>query len=366
MPGAFIFGIDGQRQTIRHMWELATEEFGVDPDRIWISYFGGDDLAGQHLPKDELTRQIWLELGVPEARLVSLSRNQNFWIQGTAMQRDNTTLRKCGPNTELFYDRGENWACGPGCHPGCKCERFVEFSNSLFISHELAPEANTLIPIANSFTETVIGTERVAMILQGVDTIFDIQAYDPIFDMLRRFVGPINLPPAVITASQRIIVDHLRALHVLIADGAPPPGKNGRERIIKLLIRGVLTQQILLGIKTEEFLPAIATVIAQTFAGDNLATSQADTLQLYFEMESSRFYKTIKRGQYELERLLKQDVRQSLSGFEVVSIEKKWGMPHLLVAAMLHDQGMPFIESEYWQALQSWQSSSIGERTNFV
>jgi alanyl-tRNA synthetase len=131
--------------------------------------------------------------------------------------------------------------------PGCGCERFVEFSNSLFISHEIDEQNIGLHPIAEPFTETVIGTERVAMILQDVPSVFDIDCYLPIIDTIRCSVRKTDLPESIRIVSEKIVADYTKALYYLIADGAPPPGKNGRERIIKLLIRGVLAHQNILG-----------------------------------------------------------------------------------------------------------------------
>lgn len=142
------------------------------------------------------------------------------------------TPRKAGPNTELFYDRGAEKACGPDCRPGCRCGRFVEFSNSLFICREQDSQNKSLHPMAEPFAETVIGTERVAMILQSAQSVFETDSYRPIIDAIRNFVQTPNLPESLATASERVIADYLKALYVLVADGAPSPGKNGRERII--------------------------------------------------------------------------------------------------------------------------------------
>jgi alanyl-tRNA synthetase len=357
MPGAFIFGTDVKKRAIYRMWELATQEMGIDADRIWISYFGGGELAGLRLSEDELTHQTWLEIGVPEARLVGLDVEHNYWMQGGGIKRNGEYLRKCGANTELFYDRGVEWACGPACRPSCKCGRFIEFSNSLFISHEFDHQAYLLKPIEFPLVETVIGTERVAMILQNLYSIFDIPNLFPIIKAIQPFITRTDLPSTLIIQSQRVIADYLRALHVLIADGAPPPGKNGRERIIKLLIRGAITRQILLGIMAKEFLPTIIEVIAGTLDPNFRAIHAIEKLKAYFKAESQRFRKTIERGWRRAEALVAKKTRQTLSGQEIVFLEKKMGIPHLLTAAYLLEKGVPFPEAEYKTALKAWRPS---------
>jgi len=253
MPAAFVFGSDGKADTIRQIWTLATEILGMDEDHIWVSHFRGGKVLDEHLPSDEATRQAWIEVGVPENRIVGLGTHGNYWVQGGEIDGMGTP-RKAGPNTELFYDRGAERACGTGCRPGCKCGRFVEFANSLFICRELDEQSGCLRPMAEPFVETVIGTERVAMILQDVRSVFEIDSYRPIINTIHGFVRRPDLPESLVVASERVIADYLKALYILVADGAPPPGKDGRERIIKLLIRGLMTRQIVLGIQSQEFL----------------------------------------------------------------------------------------------------------------
>jgi len=286
MPGAFVFEPNGRARTIHRMWTLATSVLGIDKSRIWVSYFRGGKVLDDHLPSDTATRRAWIELGVPENHLVGLEADDNYWVQGGGIDGMDR-LRKAGPNTELFYDRGPERACGSDCRPGCKCGRFVEFSNSLFICHELDSHGGPLRQAAEPFSETVIGTERIAMILQGAHSVFETDSYRPVIDTIHSFAHAPSLPEPLITDCERVIADYMRALYVLIKDGAPPPGKNGRERIIKLLIRGVIARQIILGIESKEFLSALAGCISQTIHG-NLqgAPAKEQRLYSYFSAES--------------------------------------------------------------------------------
>jgi alanyl-tRNA synthetase len=337
MPGAFVFGPNGKADTIQRMWTLATTILGMDPDRIWASYFKGGAVLQNLLPEDTATRQAWRAAGLPERRMVGLGAATNYWVQGQSLD-GLTAPRKCGPNTELFFDRGADQACGPACQPGCPCDRFVEFSNSLFIGYELAPSSGELHPLAEPFTETVIGTERVAMILQGVSSVFEIEGFQPLVEAIHPFIRQTDLPEAARLSSARVIADYLRALYCLVADGAPPPGKNGRERIIKLLIRGVLTHQILLGIESPRFLPALLNRVAPTLAGSPEAPATRQRLMSYFEDEARRFSKTVERSRRQLLRFLQENGGERLSEAQAVALEKKWGLPRTLAARMVREK----------------------------
>jgi alanyl-tRNA synthetase len=350
MPGAFVFGHNGKAGTIQRMWTLATSVLGIDANRIWVSYFKGDDVLHSFVSEDSITRQAWLNVGIPENRLVGLGAESNYWIQGKGIH-STETIRKCGPNTELFFDRGEEKACGQNCKPGCSCGRFVEFSNSLFISSEIDPRDATINPINTPFTETVIGSERVAMICQKVRSVFETSDLEPIIETIHRFVSVPYLSE-IITAQECVIADHLKGLYYLMADGAPPPGKDGRARIIKMLIRRVATRQIMLGISSEAFLPAVLQRISQIVPSNMKSMWIQERFTSCFLSETQRFSITIERGIHQLSRFLKENGNQTLSGLQVLCLEKQWGLPTQLTSMELKKRGLVFKESEYWEALK--------------
>lgn len=356
MPGAFTFGPNNKAETIQRMWFLATSVLGIDKDRIWATYFKGGMILQNDLPEDTATRKTWLDIGIPANRIVGLVTN-NYWVQGRGFE-NMSTPRKCGPNTELFFDRGIEKTCGPECKPGCGCGRFVEFSNSLFIGYVLNEQNNELHPIQEPFTETVIGTQRVAMILQDVPSVFDIDSYLPIIDVIRRFAPKTDLPVKMCATSEKVIADYIKALYCLIADGAPPPGKNGRERIIKLLIRGVLTRQYILGIRVPDFLSTLLDCVALNVS----ASSDEDTTKKrvldYFARETPRFMQTIERGQHIFAKLLKENHGSTLSGSQITYLEKSQGLSHSLVAVFLWEQGFSFPETDYHQTLKLWKQTT--------
>jgi len=363
MPGAFKFGPDGKVDTVRKMWCLATSVLGINKNRLWASYFSGGKIFGNEMPEDEIVRRTWLELGLPSTHIIGLGYKDNFWLQGKGFNGSDI-VRKSGPNTELFYDRGEDKACGIQCLPGCKCGRFMEFSNSLFICYEVNPDNGKFKRLDDPFSETVIGTERVAMVLQGRDSVFEIDCYKPILDTIRRFIHVDDFEHPWIVESERVIADHLKALYLLVADDAPAPGKNGRARIIKLLIRGVITREIFLGITSEDFIPTVLDCIAQVVRQVESDIEIRQRIEFFFRDQRGCFKKTIERGKRELLEVLNSNKGLTLSGIQVVELEKFFGLPRLLIAKALLERGLQFREDEYKSELMCWKNNILDNGYN--
>lgn len=354
MPGAFMFGPINKSDTIRRMWHLATTVLSIKKDRIWASYFKGGIVLNNHVPPDEIAKRTWIEMGLPEERIVSLEARDNFWLQGQGFHGVGI-LRKSGPNTELFYDRGCHRSCGPDCMPGCRCGRFLEFSNSLFICYEASPECERLEQLQNPFSETVIGIERVAMILQEKESVFGIDSYQPILNIIRNYihVDDMNLP--WVKESERVLADYLKALYMLVADAAPPPGKNGRERIVKQLIRGVMTRQLLLGISSDKFIPDVLACLAQGMDESRKDPWIRERVQKYFSTQREIFLSTVERGYSVLEKTLQDNNGQTLSGQQILHLEKNIGIPRLLVERELRRKRLPYNRTDYDAALAHWK-----------
>lgn len=339
MPGAFVFGPNGRNSTIQRMWHLATDVLKIDKEQIWVSYFNGGEVAGSHIEEDVVTRQAWTNTGVQKDHIIGLGAEHNYWIQGRGID-DTSIIRKCGPNTELFYDRGSDRACGKDCRPGCRCGRFIEFSNSLFICSEIGRINGQIQSLDNPFTETVIGAERVSMILRKNSAVFDIEEFSPILKTIRSLASVSNLQETLVAGSERVIADHLRGLFYLIAGGAPSPGKNGRERIVKVLIRRAITRLIVLGIDIEKAMPILVASTSESITDIENKQAVSDTLIEYFFSEFARFQGTLSRGQHQLSKLVKKNNGNTLSESQIGWLEKKWGVPSLLTSFFLWEQGL--------------------------
>jgi alanyl-tRNA synthetase len=334
MPGAFVFGPNGKNGTVQRMWELATHILGIAKDRIWVTYFAGGQIKNNFLPEDSITRQAWTDLGISENHILGLGTESNYWVQGKGIE-DTSSSKKCGPNTELFFDRGEDMTCSEHCMPGCKCGRFVEFSNSLFISSEILAENDQIQPLINPFTETVIGAERVSMIHEKTRSVFDIKEFRPILNTVRQLARVNDLPEAWILPSERVIADHLRGLLYLVASGAPPPGKNGRERIVKMLVRRVITRLIILDINVPKHIPVLVGAIADSIF--NIEHKDLVSLLLigYFLSEYEKFMATVQRGKRQLMKFLEESNGNLPTSEQILHLEKKWGLPSLLTELIM-------------------------------
>ena len=362
MPAAFSFNALKKLDIVGLIWELLTSRYGIDPRDLWVTYFAGGTRAGHAFAEDDETRNAWLDVGMPAGRIVGLGVDDNLWVQGDGIE-GNVRYRKAGPNTEIFFDRGQELACGPDCRPPCRCGRFVEFANSLFVKSEIDIETNRLRALAEPFLETVIGTERLAMILQGRESVFEIDALQPLMDAIRRFGGAAETVNGNRVKAERILADHVRALCFLVADGAPEPGKDGRSRLIKILIRRAVTYQILLGIEGEPLVPELVDIIV---GGDqqkaNLAQAH-DRMLAFYTAEADRFEDTLASGRRRVERLLRQNGSSPLTGQQIVTLEKQHGMPRVLSEAMLQERGLDTDRAQYQRALEQWRRS-VGSPAN--
>ncbi len=360
MPGAFSFGHNSSQVTIQHMWNFLARDLKIDSSCLWATYFTGGKVSGHFFDEDIDSYQAWRNVGLSENRIVGLGADHNFWKQGGGINSQETK-RKCGPNTELFFDRGPQWSCDSNCCPGCQCGRFVEFANSLFIFAEIDADTGALSLLANPFTETVIGSERVAMILAGEQIVFDIGTIKPLINKLRSFY-PRQRDESLfdIEESERVLVDHLRALVFLTADGAPPPGKGGRKRLMRILIRRVLAQMQILQIDSSSCLPALIDLLLTLTESSHPNLGRGyDTLLAYIEAEATVFNQTLSRGYRQLDRLLTKSNACTLTGRQLVNLVKQFGIPVSLLKVILTRRGFEFKENEYLKAIEQWQHGSI-------
>lgn len=358
MPGAFVFGRTSKQVVLERMWRLIVSVLGLPADRLWVTYFAGGEVCGIRLRQDEEAFRIWQEIGVPTDRLIGLGTDDNFWKQGGTLGG----VRKCGPNTEIFYDRGQS--CGANCRPGCSCGRFVEVSNSLFIQSALHSARKEIHPLQTPFTETVVGSERLSMVLQDKKSVFEIDSLWPIVHTIQQFEQAEGLPADEIWESEQVLADHTRALLFLVSDGAPPPGKGGRRRIMRQLVRRSLTHQSVLGIHDPSFLEELlSTVIALNPDWPTLSSARY-RLMSYFEEESGRFNQTMMRGKRQLEELLAYRGVSELSYEQILDIEKGMGYPSILAGLELRKRGIPFSRLDYRKALTLWNEQVIQEQSD--
>jgi alanyl-tRNA synthetase len=343
MPGAFCFGVVDRYQTIRQIWQLLIQEYGFDPDRLFVTYFGGGQIGVQTLPADRETYAAWRSAGVPERQILDMPIANNFWRQSAHMVGI-VNSRKCGPTTEVFFDRGSYLSCGATCYPGCPCGRFVEILNSLAITWFLDEETEQIAPLAEPFIETVIGRERVAALLQGVDSVYDIDNILPLTRQVRCFAKPGPLSAIQQRKHEHLLVDHLRALLFLVRDGAPPPGKGGQARLMRILTRELLTSQRLLGISDSGFLRSMLYVAKDLYP--DLAPAQAHFME-YLEEEEWRFKDTVEIGLRRFEQEYREKGNQLVTGQDILRYEKQHGIPFSLLEFLFQQKQIPYNHEDY-------------------
>ncbi len=359
MGGAFYFGPPQTEDALTKIWHFLTVELGLPSEQLWATYFAGGKLDGCHLEADAAAALAWQNIGLATNRTIGLGPEDNFWKQGGGLSGQRH-FRKCGPTVELFFDRGLQWACGPTCQPGCQCNRFVELVNIVFVSSEFNQLTKTLNPSATPFIETVIGIERLTMALQKQLSIFKIEPYASLIQEVRSYFSDVDLSGSVqTTVSEQIIVDHLRSLLFLVADNAPPPGKGGRQWILRLLMRAVFTHQKLLNISHPAFIENLIEIILDFYQPQYTNLDKARLrLLAYFEMERNRFEITLDKGNRRLEQLIQRNGQRYLSGSDALNLVKQYGFPLPLLEVKLTQGNIELDKYQYWEAHNRWKQTN--------
>ena len=247
MLGNFSFGDYFKKEATAWAWEFVTEYLKLDKSLLWVTVYEEDDEA----------LEIWAnEVGVDRDRIVKLGKADNFWEIGTG-------TGPCGPCSEIYIDRGLKFGCGSeDCKPGCDCDRFLEFWNLVFTQFDKDEEGN-YNRLKNPNIDTGMGLERIACIMQGVDSIFDIDTMKNIRDAVCRISGKTYNESAKTDVSIRIITDHIRAVTFMICDGVLPSNE-GRGYILRRLLRRAARHGKLLGINNE-FLCELCDIVISQF-----------------------------------------------------------------------------------------------------
>jgi alanyl-tRNA synthetase len=323
MLGNFSFGDYFKDGAIDLAWEFVTEHLGFPADLLWATVFAGDPELG--LAQDDDAVRGWERVGMPRDRIVALPRLENFWQAAET--------GPCGPNTELFFDRGEAHGCGrPTCAPGCDCDRFLEFWNLVFMEFELRSDG-TLTPLPKQNVDTGLGLERGAMLLQGVDSIFDTDGYQLIMDWVAREAGVRYGDSDQATRAHRVLADHGRAMTFLIADGVTPSNE-GRGYVLRRLIRRSVQQGQRIGLERVHRLPAV--VVEQVERWYPEVREHAEEIERIVRAEEERFHETLERGLRLFEGLAD---REAISGEEAFTLAATYGFPVELTVELAEERG---------------------------
>ncbi len=339
MIGNFSFGQYFKEGAIELAWEFVFEHLKIDPDRFWVTVFAGDPELG--LGEDEEAVRVWEKLGMPPERILRLDRSHNFWSVGGP--------GPCGPDTELFYDRGEGVGCGrPACAPGCSCERFLEFWNLVFMEYELHADG-TLTPLPKQNVDTGMGLERTATILQDVISVYETDGYQAIMDWIAERSGVAFGDSEAATKAHRVLADHGRGMTFLIADGVRP-GNEGRGYVLRRVIRRAIVHGSDIGLK--DFLPDLAEVVIGQM-GDvypELVENRA-TIRELLGAEESHFGRLLEAGEKLFESAAKTG---AISGEDAFKLHDTYGYPIEVTLDRARSRGLP-VDEEGFERLMTEQ-----------
>ncbi|MBQ1215527.1 MAG: alanine--tRNA ligase [Firmicutes bacterium] len=339
MLGSFSFGDYFKEQSIKWGWEFITEHLEMPADKIWATIYLDDDEAF-HIWKDII--------GLPEERIVRLGKEDNFWEIGTG---------PCGPCSEIHFDRGEEYGCGkPDCKPGCDCDRYLEFWNHVFTQFNRDEEGN-YTPLAHPNIDTGMGLERLACIMQGVDSIFDIDTIRFILNEVVRVSGvEYHDGKAKTDVSIRIITDHIRSVTFMVGDGILPSNE-GRGYVLRRLLRRAARHGKILGIKGA-FLAELSKKVIEISGGAYPELKeQADYIYKILSVEEDKFRSTIDQGtaiiaEYIAE--IKAAGKTQLSGEQAFKLYDTFGFPMELTEEIAAEEGCT-IDTEGFAALMKQQ-----------
>lgn len=357
MLGNFSFGDYFKHEAIAWSWEFLTEVVGMEPERLYPSIYG----------EDEEAFEIWTkEIGVPAEKITRFYRDENgecdnFWEHGAG---------PCGPCSEIYYDRGEKYGCGsPDCKVGCECDRFMEVWNNVFTQFNGDGHGN-YEELANKNIDTGMGLERLAVVVQDVDSVFDIDTMKAIRDKVCAISGKTYQTDAMDDVSIRLITDHIRSTTFMISDGIMPSNE-GRGYVLRRLIRRAARHGRLLGIKGKFLADLSATVIAESKDGYPELDEKKEFIFKVLSQEEEKFDKTIDQGLSilaEMQEELKKTGEKVLSGENAFKLYDTYGFPMDLTQEILEEQGFTIDEEGFKVCMEEQRSKARNARkeTNYM
>jgi alanyl-tRNA synthetase len=348
MLGNFSFGQYFKEGAIELAWEFVFDHLKIDPERFWVSVFAGDPELG--LGEDNVAYDHWLKMGQPTERIVFLPRAENFWSVGGP--------GPCGPDTEMYYDWGEEHGCGePDCKPSCtRCERFLEFWNLVFMEFELHVDGK-LTPLPKQNVDTGMGVERTAAILQDVMTVYETDVYQAIMRWIAEQSGVAYGDTPESTKAHRVLADHGRGMTFLAADGIAPSNE-GRGYVMRRIIRRAVQQGASVGLEPPYLSRLSDVVIEQMKDGYPELEEHRDEIHRILAAEEERFGKTLERGLRLFEEVVeKADV---ISGEEAFRLHDTYGFPLELTRELARERGLGVNDEEFTRLMELQRTRSRG------
>ncbi len=352
MLGNFSFGDYFKHEAIAWSWEFLTQVVGMDPDRLYPSVYLEDDEAFE----------IWnKEIGVPAEKIFRFGKADNFWEHGAG---------PCGPCSEIYYDRGEKYGCGkPGCTVGCECDRYIEIWNNVFTQFENDGEGH-YETLKQKNIDTGMGLERLATVVQDVDSIFDIDTLEALRNHVCEFAKTQYKVSHEKDVSIRLITDHIRSSTFMISDGIMPSNE-GRGYVLRRLIRRAARHGRLLGIEGKFLAELSKTVIEGSKDGYPELEEKKEFIFKVLTQEEDKFNKTIDQGLgilSEMEAQMTKDGVKELSGKNAFTLYDTYGFPLDLTKEILEEKGYSIDEAGFKAEMEEQREKARKARgvTNYM
>ena len=352
MLGNFSFGDYFKHEAIAWSWEFLTQVVGLDPERLYPSVYENDDEAFA----------IWRdEIGIAPERIFKFGKADNFWEHGSG---------PCGPCSEIYYDRGEKYGCGkPDCTVGCECDRYIEVWNNVFTQFDNDGHGN-YSELEQKNIDTGMGLERLAVIVQDVDSIFDVDTICALRGRVCELAGKEYHKEHAWDVSIRIITDHIRSATFMISDGILPSNE-GRGYVLRRIIRRAARHGRLLGIEGEFLANLSSAVIEGSRDGYPELEEKKDFIFNVLTQEENKFNKTIDQGLAilsELEEKMAADGRTVMDGEDAFRLYDTYGFPLDLTKEILEEKEFSVDEDGFNAAMQKQKETARKARkvTNYM
>ncbi len=336
MLGNFSFGDYFKKEAIPWCWEFLTEVCGLDPQRLYPSIYLDDDEAFD----------IWnQDMGIPAERIFRFGKEDNFWEHGSG---------PCGPCSEVYYDRGEKYGCGkPDCTVGCDCDRYMEVWNNVFSQFDNDGNGN-YTELVQKNIDTGMGLERLAVVCQGVDSLFDVDTVMNITRKVTELTGASYGVSQKMDVSLRVITDHARASVFMIADGVLPSNE-GRGYVLRRLLRRAARHGKLLGVNHPFLYEVVETVVQENEGHYGYLRDRAAYITRIVKLEEENFARTIDGGMKIYAEMLdahKKAGETVFSGADAFRLYDTFGFPIDLTIEMAEEEGMAVALEDFQRLMQ--------------
>ena len=352
MLGNFSFGDYFKTEAIHWSWEFLTQVVGLEADRLYPSVYLNDDEAFR----------IWNEeIGIPKERIFRFGKEDNFWEHGAG---------PCGPCSEIYYDLGEKYGCGkPTCTVGCDCDRYIEVWNNVFTQFENDGHGN-YTELAQKNIDTGMGLERLAVVVQDVDSLFTIDTNKALLDRVCELSGKEYQKDHETDVSLRIVTDHIKSCTFMISDGIMPSNE-GRGYVLRRLLRRAARHGRKLGIQGEFLANLSDTVIALSKDGYPELEEKKAMIFKVLSQEEDKFNKTIDQGLAilsDMEEAMRRENGTALSGADAFNLYDTYGFPLDLTREILEEKGLSVDEDGFAACMKAQKEKARKARktTNYM